>query len=257
MPNRIIKESICTSESLSQLSDFEENFFYKIIVNCDDYGRFDARPAILKSRCYPLRERLTLKNIEDALSSLASAGCVELYIVDGKPFLRLPTWEVHQQIRAKKSKFPAPDSTGYQMISDDCKCPRNPIQSNPNPNPNPNPKTKTAHSVRTGYSSSSAVAFFLNHINPTASDLSIDEISGFAQILPEALIIHAMQIAMDEKKTNWGYIRGILRNWHSKGYVCLADVKVGEERRNPAAEKVQGSGGLSAIEKMLQEEGAL
>ena len=129
MPNRIIKESICTSDSLNSLSDFEENLFYKLIVNCDDYGLFDARPAILKSRCYPLRERLTLRNIEDALSSLARVGCVELYEVDGKPFLRLPTWEVHQQVRAKKPRFPAPDKNGYQLQSDDIKCPRNPIQS--------------------------------------------------------------------------------------------------------------------------------
>ncbi len=132
MPNRIIKESICTSETLNSLTDFEENFFYKLIVNCDDYGRFDARLAILKSRLYPLRERLTLKNIEDALSSLARVGCVELYEVDGKPFLRLPTWEVHQQVRAKKSKYPAPGAIGNQLKSDDIKCPRNPIQSESN-----------------------------------------------------------------------------------------------------------------------------
>lgn len=129
MPNRILKESICTSESINQLSDFEENLFYKLIVNCDDYGRFDGRPAIIKARCYPLRERLTLKIIESALLQLASIGCIELYEVDGKSYLCLPSWEVHQQVRAKKSKFPAPDSNGYQMISDDCKCPRNPIQS--------------------------------------------------------------------------------------------------------------------------------
>jgi len=145
MPNRIIKETICTSDSLSQLSDFEENLFYKLLVNCDDYGRFDARPAIVKSRCYPLRERLTLKNIEDALSSLARVGCVKLYQVDGKPYLHLPTWEVHQQIRAKKSKFPEPDNNGYQLIADDIKCPRNPIQSESNPNPIGNSASERFH----------------------------------------------------------------------------------------------------------------
>ena len=154
MPNRIIREEICSSESLNSLSDFEENFFYKIIVNCDDYGRYDARPAILKSYCYPLRERLTLKAIQDALLKLARVGCVKLYEVDGKPYLHIPTWEVYQQVRAKRSKFPEPDtndnhmtahdSNGYHMISHDITCSRNPIQSNPNPNqsesnPNPNP----------------------------------------------------------------------------------------------------------------------
>ena len=119
MPNRYIKESICTSESLSQLTDFEENLFYKLIVNCDDYGRFDGRPSIIKARCYPLRDRLTLKSIEEAISSLARVGCVELYEVDSKPYLHFPAWRFHQQIRATKSKYPAPNRPCNQLISDD------------------------------------------------------------------------------------------------------------------------------------------
>ena len=43
MPNRIIKESICTSENIDQLSPFCETVFYRLIVNVDDYGRIDAR----------------------------------------------------------------------------------------------------------------------------------------------------------------------------------------------------------------------
>ena len=136
MPNRIIKESICSSESIASLSDFQEVFFYRLIVNCDDYGRMDARPAILRARLFPLRDRLTFKDIQSVLQALADAGCVEFYMVDGKPYLRLPAWEVHQQIRAKKSKYPEPEYTCNQMISDDIKCPRNPIQSESESNPN-------------------------------------------------------------------------------------------------------------------------
>lgn len=129
MPNRIIKESICTSDSIESLSDFHEAFFYRLIVNCDDYGRMDARPAILKARLYPLRDRVSLKDIQKALKSLSEVGCIELYEVNGKPYLFLPSWEKHQQIRAKRSKFPEPDNSCIQLISDDSKCPRNPIQS--------------------------------------------------------------------------------------------------------------------------------
>ena len=55
MPNRILKESICTSENIQQLSPFEEITFYRLMVNCDDYGRMDARPRILISKLFPLR----------------------------------------------------------------------------------------------------------------------------------------------------------------------------------------------------------
>lgn len=108
MPNRIIKESVCTSESVNALSWFEEVFFYRLIVNCDDYGRFDARPAILKARLFPLKNRITEKDVSSALTKLADAGIVRLYSCDSKPYLYLPTWEVHQTIRAKKSRYPSP-----------------------------------------------------------------------------------------------------------------------------------------------------
>lgn len=139
MPNRIIKESICTSDTIDKLTWFEEVFFYRLIVNCDDYGRFDARTAILKARLFPLKS-VTEKQISDALHKLSTVGIVTIYEHDGRPYLQLVTWEKHQQIRAKKSKYPAPDETCNQMISDDIKCPRNPIQSESNPNPNQNPK---------------------------------------------------------------------------------------------------------------------
>lgn len=129
MPNRIIKESICTSDTIDQMSWFVECFYVRLWTACDDYGRMDARPAILKSRLFPLKDRLSLKDIENALYKLADIGCVRLYECDSKPYLYLPAWEVHQQIRAKKSKYPPPDETCNKMISDDIKCPRNPIQS--------------------------------------------------------------------------------------------------------------------------------
>ena len=149
MPNRILKESICSSEDIDKLTYFEESVFYRIIVNCDDYGRFDARPNYLKNMLFRTRENVTRRSIEEALKKLALIGLVKLYVAEGKQLLYLPKWESHQQIRSKKSKFPAPDSNGYQMISDDINgyqmisddsiCPRNPIQSESNPNPNPNP----------------------------------------------------------------------------------------------------------------------
>ena len=143
MPNRIIKESICTSDNLDGLSWFEEVLFYRLIVNCDDYGRFDGRPAIIKNRLFPLKENLTIKTVSAAINTLARAELVALYEFEGKPYLYLPTWNEHQTIRAKKSRFPAPEdgvktseSKCMQMQADASKCSRNPIQSNPNPNTN-------------------------------------------------------------------------------------------------------------------------
>ena len=149
MPNRILKETICTSENIDKLSAFQETVFYRIIVNCDDFGRLDARPKILASRLFPLKD-IRAAQIENALRALSLAELVILYEVDGKPFLQMSTWDKHQTIRAKKSKYPAPSESNCkqmqaddfnckQMISIASKCSRNPIQSESNPNPNPNP----------------------------------------------------------------------------------------------------------------------
>lgn len=138
MPNRLLKESICESEEIDRLTWFQEVLFYRLIVKCDDYGILDARPKILKAKLFPLKD-VAESHLTSALNALSTAGLVRLYESEGRPYLQLVTWHVHQQIRAKKSKYPTPDINCNQMISNDIKCPRNPIQSESNPNPNPNP----------------------------------------------------------------------------------------------------------------------
>ena len=141
MPNRILKESICASDSIDQLSWFEECVFYRLMVNCDDYGRFDGRVSIIKNRLFPLKEGLKPKIVEQALQKLAAVGLVVLYESDGKPFLYLPTWEKYQTIRNKQSKYPDPN-TCKQLNSIEINCNQlnanvpviqsNPIQSESN-----------------------------------------------------------------------------------------------------------------------------
>ena len=140
MPNRLIKESICSSDTINELKWFEEVFFYRLLTVCDDYGRMDARPQILKGRMFPLKEDLRSGEIAKAMTALESAGLIHQYQVNGKPFLQVLTWNKHQQIRAKVPRYPGPeeaDTICNQMISDDIMCARNPIQSESNPNPNP------------------------------------------------------------------------------------------------------------------------
>ncbi|MBO7669711.1 MAG: hypothetical protein J6S60_03890 [Oscillospiraceae bacterium] len=149
MPNRILKETIHTSESVNRMTDFQFRLWINLIVYVDDYGRGDARPAVIRGTCFPLRDRITNRDIDAALRALADIGCVGLYSVDGRPYLYLPAWESHQTVRNKRSRFPAPEnadpqddpqafaSNCNQMKSTACKCARNPIQSESNPNPNP------------------------------------------------------------------------------------------------------------------------
>lgn len=116
MPNRLIKDSIRFSEKVNSLSDFQFRLWVSLITYVDDYGRGDARPAVIKGTCFPLRDRITNKDIDAALNALAGAGCVGLYNVDGKPYLYFPNWQSHQNIRNKKSKFPAPENATCNQL---------------------------------------------------------------------------------------------------------------------------------------------
>jgi hypothetical protein len=123
LPNRIIKESICTSGNIENLKPEEEVFFYRVLVNCDDYGRTDARPQILRAKCYPLKtDRIKIPDIEKWLSSLIREGLIILYHADGGTYLQVVTWDKHQQIRAKRSKYPAFDGDCKNLISHDINC---------------------------------------------------------------------------------------------------------------------------------------
>ena len=145
MPNRIIKESICTSENIEQLSSFQETVFYRLLVNCDDYGCFDARVKVVASRLFPLKV-IRPAEIIKALNKLAEAGLIVLYEAKGKPYLKVIKWSDHQRVRVSKHKYPMPEEGTVcgelPQVAASCGEMRpesNPIQSESNPNPNPNP----------------------------------------------------------------------------------------------------------------------
>lgn len=156
MPNRILKESITTSDTINELTPEEEVFFYRLLVVCDDYGRMDARPSILRAKCYPLRlDSVSEDDIKSWLNKLVKVGLIKLYIgSDNKQYLQVVTWDKHQQVRAKRSKYPEPveyiegndrsnNADDSNMISSDIKCNQMNayVPENPNPNPNTNPNT--------------------------------------------------------------------------------------------------------------------
>ena len=98
--------------------------FYRLLVVCDDYGYCDARPAILKAQCFPLKESVTLPMIERWLQALAGKGLIARYAKDSKPYLAVSKWE--QRVRSRQ-KFPGPTDDGCTSIdghlSDVCPAP--------------------------------------------------------------------------------------------------------------------------------------
>lgn len=119
MSNRILKQDICMSEEIEQLNWFEEVLFYRLIVNCDDYGCFDRRAKIIKGSLFPLKE-VTTKQIDAAIDKLSTVGLVRVYEVQGRPYLQLTTWSKHQRLRSTKHKYPTPEEADLRQSAATC-----------------------------------------------------------------------------------------------------------------------------------------
>lgn len=145
MPNRIIKESIRTSKTVNEMTDFQFRVWVYLITYVDDYGRGSADPELIKGFVFPRRKRVAESDIKKALAELAGMGCILLYEIDGESYFCFPNWSEHQRIQTKRSKFPEPlngkkeDSTVGHGDSP----PESESESNPNPKQNPNPKPNT------------------------------------------------------------------------------------------------------------------
>ncbi len=108
MPNRIIKESICTSKNLNTLSAEAERLFYRLMVKCDDFGRYFADADIIKGNCFPRKPEIKAKDIEKWLKELVKAELIIIYRIKDESYLQYVTFGEHQTRRANRSKYPDP-----------------------------------------------------------------------------------------------------------------------------------------------------
>lgn len=125
MPNRLLREGICTSDAINSLTTEEEVLFYRLLVVVDDFGYMDARPAIVKAECFPLRDTVIPAKVEAWLVALAGAGLIVRYQSGGKPYLAIAKWE--HRIRSRQ-KYPGPQDDGSTPIGSD---PNNPVSTMP------------------------------------------------------------------------------------------------------------------------------
>ena len=123
MPNRLVREAILTSESLDKLSAEAERLFYRLLVVCDDFGRFEADVRVMIARCFPLRVGdITREQMHAWVHELTKAGVIHCYEHDAKRYGSFLNWKKFNKLRAKNSKYPAPADTCEHMSADESTC---------------------------------------------------------------------------------------------------------------------------------------
>lgn len=116
MPIRLLKPGVRDSDAIESLSPLCEVLFYRLLVTVDDFGRYDARPAMIKSQCFPIKDAVTASVCTELLAELSRAGLVCIYEVNGKPYMQMLKWD--NVPRAKESKFPPIDHACKHLYAD-------------------------------------------------------------------------------------------------------------------------------------------
>ena len=220
MPNRVIREGFLDSEKINKLSESEQNFFTRLMLIVDDYGRFDARPELLKSKCYPVTDkRLTM--VSNMLTKLNKTGLVKLYSVNGKDYLEIV--EYNQRLRQKREKYPSPESEGVSNVLADVS--NMSVESNPkeleseeekNLNPKPNFEIFwRAYHLITGLPKTdkdSTIKYF-NKLSLDEKQSAIDNISQFFESLKNKDFCKKARTYLSDKNFNDEFKPAQKRGW--------------------------------------------
>lgn len=104
----------------------------------------------------------------------------------------------------------------------------------------------------------SAVSFFLDRVNPMASNRTLELLADFERDLGPEVCIRAMMVALDAGKGDWGYIQGILKNKRRTGIRSLAawDAQEAERaRRRSHSGSHDAMGDLHELYQIFDREG--
>lgn len=91
-------------------------------------------------------------------------------------------------------------------------------------------QTKPDH-ITTTLREKRAADYYRETVTGMLSERSAQELDQFVEAMGDTVCIRAMEMAMDNGKTSWSYIRAILSNWQSAGVHSVQDVESMESRR--------------------------
>lgn len=143
MPQRFLRPSITNSERWNSVSWQAQSLFIRVLTLVDDFGQYDARPAVLWGQCFQIwntsnpDQAVELQQVALMLQQLAAADLIELYEAEGKKFLQVTQWK--ERIRdGCKRKYPNPEK--LQQVAASCSVllpPSSPSPPSSPPSPSP------------------------------------------------------------------------------------------------------------------------
>lgn len=106
---RSVHPDICQSETMAALDARLERTFVRLWTHCDDEGRCEDRPKIIKAAIYPEHDGQTPEIIDAELAMLAEDNLLIRYESGGKRYIQVRSWHKYQKPQKKRpSKYPPP-----------------------------------------------------------------------------------------------------------------------------------------------------
>lgn len=100
MPQRFLRPGITNSELWNAVSWEAQSLFIRILTLVDDFGQYDARPAIIWGHCYQIWNELhpdaaiNLQQVAQMLQQLAASNLIEVRRTkSGKQYLQVTQWK--------------------------------------------------------------------------------------------------------------------------------------------------------------------
>lgn len=201
---RSIKPSFFDNELLGGLSPLTRLLFIGLWGQADRAGRLEDRPLRLKKNILGYDD-VTVADVDNMLESLNINGFIIRYQVEDRHYIQVTKFEKHQNphIKEKPSEIPPPPGFGSAADSEGAE------QSGGN------------YDEKLG----AVMTLFMDRINPTPSQTSLDELKGYVETLSAEVCLKAITKAIDGgvEKQNWNYIHGILRNLTKQRVRSVAD----------------------------------
>lgn len=107
MSNQIQHQPVLENDAVSRLSLHAELFLHRLLNAVDRYGCFDARPAMLRAKLFPLKlDDVTEAGISEWLTECVNAGLIKCYEVEGRAYLCVAGFK--RRMGSYKTPYPEP-----------------------------------------------------------------------------------------------------------------------------------------------------
>lgn len=114
---RMIMKSMSVNPNFNSVSEFARLLYLMTTPHCDDFGKLDGDPVVVKALVMPLSER-PVQDFEKALQELEEKKFVDWYEVNDQRVIRQTTFEEDQTGLDKRtrSKYPDKDSENFPEV---------------------------------------------------------------------------------------------------------------------------------------------